>query len=61
MRSVTGGLYWVEFRNGAIRRATVPFNGVKPASYPPGVASRNQITGVVVGAATCPQPGALNQ
>jgi hypothetical protein len=61
MRSVTGGLYWVQFRNGTITRAPVPFNGVKPASYPPGVASRDQITGVVAGAATCPQPEAINQ
>lgn len=61
MRSVTGGLYWVEFRNGLIRRATVPYNFVKPSPYPAGLASRQQITGVVAGAATCPQPEALNQ
>lgn len=61
MRSVTGALYWVELRNGVIRRATVPFNGVKPQAYPPGVASRVVIPGVVAGAAACPQPEAINQ
>lgn len=61
MRSVTGGLYWVEFRGGAIRRATVPYNGVKPSSYPAGLASAVTIPGVVAGAATCPPPEAINQ
>jgi hypothetical protein len=61
MRSVTGALYWVEYRNGDIHRAAVPYNGVKPMPYPFGLASRDQITGVVAGAATCPQPEAINQ
>lgn len=61
MRSVTGALYWVEFRNSTIKRATVPYDGVKPQSYPPGVASLTSIPGVVAGAATCPQPDVLNQ
>jgi hypothetical protein len=61
MRNVTGALYWVEFRNNMIRRATVPYNGVKPSPYPAGLASRDSIPGVVAGAATCPQPEALNQ
>lgn len=61
MRSVSGALYWVELRNNEIRRASVPYNGVKPMGYPPGLASRDAIPGVVAGAATCPQPEAINQ
>lgn len=61
MRGVGGALYWVEFRNGQIRRATVPYNGVKPTPYLPNSASRDVLPGVVPGAATCPQPEAINQ
>lgn len=60
MRSVTGALFWVEFRNGSIARAVVPYNGIKPQSYPPGAATLDSIPGVVAGAATCPQPDVLN-
>ena len=61
MRSVTGALYWVQFRNGVLTRATVPYNGVKPASYLPNSASLDPIPGVVAGAAICPQPDVINQ
>lgn len=60
MRSVTGALYWVENRGGSIARATVPFNGLKPLSYPVGAATLDSIPGVVAGAATCPAPEVLN-
>jgi hypothetical protein len=61
MRSVSGALYWVEFRNSAIKRATVPWDGGKPTSYPFASATLDSIPGVVAGAATCPQPDVLNQ
>ena len=62
MRGVTGGLYWVEFRNAQIRRAAIPYNGVKPMPYPINMASLDPIPGVPkIGAATCPSPHEINQ
>jgi hypothetical protein len=62
MRGVSGALYWTEFRNGVIRRATVPFNGVKPQAYPFGQATVDEIKGVALaGSETCKQPHEINQ
>jgi hypothetical protein len=61
MRSVTGGLYWVEYRNSTVKRSPVPYDGSKPTSYPAGLATLESFPGVVAGAATCPQPDVLNQ
>jgi hypothetical protein len=61
MRSVTGALYWVEFRNGHYNRPPVPWDGSKPTPYLPNSATLDPIAGVVAGAATCPAPELLNQ
>lgn len=61
MRGVTGALYWVESRNGHMRRPPVPFDGSKPTAYLPNSASLLAIPGVVAGAATCPAPESINQ
>lgn len=61
MRGVTGALYWVEFRNGHMRRPPVPYDGSKPTAYLPNSASLDSMPGMVAGAASCPPPESIDQ